>query len=314
MIYTAQFAPPARRASNELPRFVHDLIASPPAAGTGLHGWLFRVARQLHAHRAPDEIERLLAAAVEGCGRHVPAREIQHAVKNSGAHAWQPGASRAIAPGGTSVADPPRWPAVDEPLRASVLATGFGLSDLYEANPVRFDTAPDVDGLVASLFPGNPLLCVATRKERPVTLPREALRGRLAGLQLIVPSPMTTPHGRTTDGRTSARCLGNTGPRRFIVAESDIEGATADEQAAVLGHLADFAPLALVVHSGRKSLHGWYRAHPDEAVCRRFFEYAVKLGADPATWCRCQFVRMPGGIRDTGARQVVWYFRPEVCA
>src|SRR5690349_17937377 len=33
------------------------------------------------------------------------------------------------------------------------------------------------------------------------------------------------------------------------------------------------------------------------------FAYAVSLGADPATWTRSQFVRMPGGRRDNGKVQ-----------
>jgi hypothetical protein len=42
--------------------------------------------------------------------------------------------------------------------------------------------------------------------------------------------------------------------------------------------------------------------------------YAVMLGADPATWTRCQFVRMPNGLRRRpkafGVRQPVFYFNP----
>ena len=38
---------------------------------------------------------------------------------------------------------------------------------------------------------------------------------------------------------------------------------------------------------------------------RRFMNYAVSLGADPATWTRSQFVRMPDGARDHGKRQTV---------
>jgi hypothetical protein len=34
-----------------------------------------------------------------------------------------------------------------------------------------------------------------------------------------------------------------------------------------------------------------------EPTLRLFMEYAVHLGADPHTWVRCQWVRMPGGTR-----------------
>ncbi len=39
---------------------------------------------------------------------------------------------------------------------------------------------------------------------------------------------------------------------------------------------------------------------------------AVSLGADPATWTRSQFVRMPDGTRDNGKRQTVYFFNGEV--
>lgn len=39
---------------------------------------------------------------------------------------------------------------------------------------------------------------------------------------------------------------------------------------------------------------------------------AVRLGADKATWTRCQLVRMPDGTRENGNRQRVHYFAPNV--
>ena len=87
--------------------------------------------------------------------------------------------------------------------------------------------------------------------------------------------------------------------------------------AAVLWHLAQFAPLALAVHSGGKSLHGWFPCwgRPEDKL-RRFMSRAVSLGADPVTWTRSQFVRMPDGLRPTtpsrAKRQSVYYFNPQV--
>jgi hypothetical protein len=169
--------------------------------------------------------------------------------------------------------------------------------------------------LVDDLFPGNPLLCCGGDLKTHVgTGTREELRGQLAGLQFIVPSPMTSEEGhRNSDGELSVRTLENTGPRRFLVIEFD--QGTIDSHAAVLWHLARLAPLVLVVHSGGKSLHGWFScAGADEDTLLRFMRYAVSLGADHATWTRCQFVRMPDGLRPRrGAapvRQRVFHFNP----
>jgi len=105
-------------------------------------------------------------------------------------------------------------------------------------------------------------------------------------------------------------CLNNTGPRRFLVVEFD--QGTFDQHAALLAHLGEKAPLVLVVHSGNKSLHGWfYCAEQPEDRVEKFFNYAVSLGADRATWARCQFVRMPDGRRENGKLQRVVFFNPK---
>jgi hypothetical protein len=120
---------------------------------------------------------------------------------------------------------------------------------------------------------------------------------------------MSATTGTTKDGRTSKHTLDNTGPRRFLVVEFD--AGTADEHAALMMHLAGYAPLVVASHSGNKSLHGWfYCAGQPEDKLLRFMRYAASLGGDPATWTRCQFVRMPDGTRDNGKRQTVFFFNP----
>ena len=122
---------------------------------------------------------------------------------------------------------------------------------------------------------------------------------------------MSAVSGLTKDGRESKHTISNTGPRRFLVAEFDSGGT--DDHAAILIHLAEYAPLVCAVHSGGKSLHGWFfvASQPEDKIVR-FFRYAVSLGADPATWTRSQFVRMPDGTRNNGARQTVFFlnFKP----
>jgi hypothetical protein len=70
--------------------------------------------------------------------------------------------------------------------------------------------------------------------------------------------------------------------------------------------------LVCVTHSGGKSLHGWYRAlDRSEPELRNFMDYAVRLGADHATWTRSQFVRIPDGLRENGRRQFCFYLNPK---
>lgn len=173
------------------------------------------------------------------------------------------------------------------------------------------DNDAHTETIADKLFPGNALLCCGESSSVFDTKPREEWRGQLSQLQLIVPSPMSAATGLTKDGKESKHTLANTGTRRFLICEFDT--GTTDEHAAILIHLAGFAPLVCAVHSGNRSLHGWFYVHGQpEAMVEKFFRYAVSLGADRATWTRSQFVRMPDGTRDNGNRQTVFFlnFKP----
>jgi hypothetical protein len=287
--------------SGQLPAFLQELLSTPPEAGEGVHGWLFRVARNLHAHLPAGEIVSLLERRVETCGRFVPRSEIIAAVQNSLPCAWQPGSQS------QPIHSAPKWPSVNQEQREAVIASGFGLVDLWElSNPRIDDDKAHTEQIIDRLFLGNPLLCCGKSKTDFDTKPREDWRGELSRLQFIVPSTMSAITGKTKDGRESKHTLDNTSPRRFLVCEFD--QGDLDAHAALLLHLGGYAPLVCALHSGGKSLHGWFYVHGqlDEKVLR-FFRYAVSLGADLATWAPVQFVRMPDGDRDNGKRQTVFF-------
>jgi hypothetical protein len=292
-------------AVQTLPDWLRDLVAAPPRAGEGVHAWLFRVARQLHAHLPAGEIVRLLETQVAQCGRHVPRAEIVSAVQNALACAWQPTGKAAPA---QTVS---KWPAVNQEQREAIICEGGGLVDLWEASPARIeDSEQHTEAIIDQLFPGNPLLCCGKSNSAFDTRPREDWGGHLSELALIVPSPMSAVEGVTKEGKPSRHTLSNTGARRFLIVEFDT--GTPDEHAALLLHMAGYGPLVLAVHSGNKSLHGWFycTGQPEDRLYR-FMRYAVSLGADRATWSRCQFCRMPDGTRDNGQRQTVFYFNPK---
>jgi hypothetical protein len=290
--------------SGQLPVFLEELLRMPPRAGEGVHGWLFRVARQLHAHMSALEIVSLLESRVEGCGRAVPRSEIVSAVQNSISCAWQPCGRDG---GGSSIVSAPKWPALNQEQREALIRDGGGLVDLWELSDPRLDDSQThTEEIIDRLFPGDPLLCCGLSKSKFETRSRTEWRGGVDGLQLIVPSPMTARSGLTKEGKESAHALSITGPRRFLVIEFD--SGDPDEHATLLIHLAGFAALVCVLHSGGKSLHGWFfvEGQPEEKVLR-FFRYAVSLSADERLWGPSQFVRMPDGPRDNGKRQSVFF-------
>jgi len=285
----------------QLPQFVRDLLASPPAIGNGVNAWLFRVARVMHPYRDHGEIVATLAASL--ANQPVAMLDIERAVKNSKDAAWSPDAP-------LSAYRPQSWPAINLEQREAITASGGELADLWERSPVKWeDSKNHTEEIIDALFPDNPLLCVGRSSRVFATRSRSKWKGRLSGMQLIVPSPMNSRTGLTKEGKESEHTLSNTGPRQFLVIEQD--QGTPHEQASILLHLSKIGPLVLAVHSGSKSIHGWFSClGRADADLRAFMSYAVSLGADPATWTRSQFVRMPDGTRDNGSRQRVFYFNP----
>ncbi|MES2659976.1 MAG: hypothetical protein V4689_15250 [Verrucomicrobiota bacterium] len=286
------------------------MVAAVPASGGGVHGWLHNVARQLHFHRDRASIISLLTSAVGGCGRHVPAREIEAAVDAAAKVAWMPSGSRS--PVGNK--PKPQWPSINSEMREAIIKNEpFDLASLADASPMRCDQeSTPTEWLIDEIFPGNPLLCVGKSAYDFRTAPRNAFRGHLARYQFITPSAMLAKTGLTKEGKVSEHCLENTGARMFLVTEFD--SGSSDEQAALIWHLRKFAPLAMALSSGGKSIHAWWNCQGlDESVPRKFMRYAVSLGADHATWTRSQFVRMPNGWRpDKKKCQEVYFFNQDV--
>jgi hypothetical protein len=306
----------------KLPKQVLEVLNNCPREGNGVHSWLFKTALQLHRYFSEDKIFELL---MENLSCQRPEREICEAIANAGRYAR----------GEMSVGRQTLWPTVDYTMvHKIVVECPVRFDDLSSISPTDLSTeGPRTEEILNALYPGNPLLCVGRSVNACWTKPREFWRGRESDFQFIVANPMTNETGIKTDGKASQRCIDNTGPRAFVVVEFDIseDGAwapyvrdwrnrgitTVDANAALIIELATKGlprlPLALAVHSGGKSVHAWFPCPglTDDQV-RPFMARAVRLGADKATWTRCQFVRMPDGMRDNGNRQRVHYFAPNV--
>jgi hypothetical protein len=345
-----QVLPPRSAASvdlTQLPNWLKALLDSCPCAGDGVHFWIFRVARHLLAHFDQVGCFELIKAKATGCGR--PQRkleaEIASQIRNAQARMWRPEDPVAwerrtgVCPPDVSVPLPPPappWPQPDIEQIGVIVERGFGLVDLFERSPIRFDDeqVSRAEEIIDILFPDDPLLCLGKSRATFATQRREVWRGHLHELPLVVPNPMLDYLGRTAEGHFSEHTKANTARRTYLVAEFDFaefgrDGKTpscwaplvrgwqdrgvtvADGSAALLWCLAERLPLVCITHSGNKSLHGWYQVFgQSENALREFMAYAVKLGADPATWTRSQFVRLPSGLRENGRRQLCYYLDP----
>lgn len=209
-----------------------------------------------------------------------------------------------------------KWPSENTWMRKRIVSSGPELADLLEFSPLVLESkSSDALRYVSQLFPGDPLVCCGKDMMTFWTKRISEFGDSLANFQFIVPSPMSNRLGKIKDPEPggpfeSAHTFDNTGERRYAVVEFDT-GAY-DDHAALLWHLGDFAPLVMAVHSGGKSLHGWFSVCGDtEDEVFKFYRYAVSIGADYHTFLKSQFVRMPDGRRKCGRRQEVFYFNPE---
>jgi hypothetical protein len=220
--------------SNSTPSFIHDLLAHPPQAGEGVHGYLFRVALKLHPYWTDDEIYAWLREFGNTCGRFVPDREITDAIEDSRPFAWQGyGQKPASAANGNGMspphAPPPPWPVPDQDLIEQICRQGPCLSTLREASPVKFDDGLlHAEEIIDALFPGDPWLCCGLSTYSFSTKRRSEWHGSLSEQALIVPSPMIGRFGFTKNDEVSEHAQSAVGPRQYLVLEFDFSEKTRD--------------------------------------------------------------------------------------
>lgn len=274
-----------------------DRLANPPEAGRGRHTYLFSIAASFHRLGVPmDEIKRRLEASCRRAGWHDRIADIPRDLAKIGAldqdaeygpRVWFPEASQ----------DARRIAAKASPM-FSPTDTGLRAHDVLPA-----------------LYGPDAWVCVASDAQHATTQRLEDVLPIAERMPFVVANAMTAARGKTKMGNPSARCHGNAcapALRRFVVVEFDT-GEDLAIQARYLSALHRPAcPLALVVFSGGKSLHGWFNvAGLPEAEKLTAFRRGCLLGADQSLWDRAKLVRMPGGTRHDGTRQFIAYFEPE---
>ena len=299
-----------------------------PKPGVGeLYGAIYSaVIAGLAEERSSAEVHYLVRETAIRRGR--PKHQADQDVRSSliSAHRWLSG-TQVNAEGAQSLIPrkaPTNWKAIHH-----IVMSGSTLDDVRECSG---KVPPDTASILQAIYHPETLLCCGSEMHdaRTQSLSEWLIEG-LSGLRLIVPNPMTKTMGINQQGRSSARCLDNTGVRKFLVVEFDfaigknaecdetikamekIGRTTADMNAALHVRLQEFLPLGMVVYSGGKSLHGWYPCTElTEEEQGKFLRYALSLGADPMLFTSCQLARIPWGIRDNGNIQEVVYFNEEV--
>ena len=198
-------------------------------------------------------------------------------------------------------------------VKRAVQEASWTLDDMWEESPLRVDEATPAE-LLSMLFDPADLVCCGSVNRFSTFPSPEWLGGHWMGDQ-VVPNPCRTRLGVTLskEGKLSAHSRDATGRRKYLIVESDDEDMSFDEKASVLRYLRDHtgATLRMVVHSAGKSLHGWFKADPDESANWAFMEFACLLGADRRMWLPEQLARLPNAVRIKNSLvQKTYYFDP----
>jgi hypothetical protein len=282
-------------------RTAERLRAMPGEGGT--HRWLAQVASGLRHLLTADACFKFLRRCCDEAVAHrtVPDAEIAAAVDFA-----YSGQQVAKANFGRSPVD---WPKPNPALIARVFAE---TAPAFDADA---DTDLDPADVLPSLFRPGELVCSGRTNDRASVRPLEDTIADAAWLQFVVVNPMRGREAVNYEGKRSVRCQNNTGIRRHLVAEFDDRTLSKSQQAQLIGRLATFVPLVMVVDSGGQSLHAWFRVdHMPARDQVRFFYVACLLGADPSRWDICGWLRMPGGLRVIEGvptiRQRILHFNP----
>lgn len=275
---------------------------------SGLHTYLYHYAC-LCAEEEVDPNEAIchMTECVGSLSYHrdVPEREIRSAVEDAystviGGH---PRNARAL----------PRY----DRDSAKIIYESYQITreDLMGDSPIPPPDSPSE--VMTHLFASDELVCIAKELKFAKTLPVRVwleFDQELKNYQFLVPHPMTSKKGETKDGRMSSRTVSNTGKRRRIVCDFDLPKA--EMQPSLIVHLCEYCGQdpELILTSGGKSLHAWWRIDdwPDEDI-KTFEDEAARIGADPALLGearKCQLVRLPAGTRENGNSQSILFWNP----
>lgn len=193
----------------------------------------------------------------------------------------------------------------DDSLINEVRKSGFNQSALTLESPNKNPDSLSSAEVLERLFPDDPLLCFAPFPYKCFVKRRSEFY-RVESLPYMVPQPML-PSAVSAKPPEGIRNKDTIGPRKYIVYESD--NLDLDTQAAVIKRLSSELPLQVVVHSGNKSLHAWFRTEgrsEDELIT--FKRLAIWMGACTGPLLRTQLVRTPAAINSkTGKKQTVLY-------
>jgi hypothetical protein len=288
-----------------------------PKTGEGVNQRVMAVTSRIAKMRLwigeDEKAHEVIREEADACGREISDAEIQSLLDGARDYFSKYPNSKKKAP--------QKFPKLDHKRLAKLENIEEG--SLFDSSPVRGLSIFKPHWFLEQLFPDDSYVCVGKKWKGggyPCTTRKLADHNKawLNRQELVVPARMTAEKGirkgakdpeNPTAKDLQDRGLNNTGDRLYLVIESDVLDKA--EQEKVLYHYSKKLPLAMIVDSAGKSLHGWFNVFDkEEDEVMKFLKGACRLGADERMKVRCQLCRLPNGLRK-GEQQTVLYFNPE---
>lgn len=295
-----------------------DPVYIPPTHGihTSLFAFACRCVEQGYTH---EQIENFIHQGLES-------HETRRTVSDHEIDAQITGAFLKIH-GDLAETEPRRTPIEPRQPKVSKNYSARAARAVYQARKADWDalrklsTAPfpkDSKEVLSTLFRPKDLINMGVGKRETQTMALEKWLNQSGfdRLEFMVPHPMIAKEGVTKSGRAfRPRTQSNTGPRQRVITDFDIPDM--DWHPSLILELAEYCGELpeLVMYSGGKGLHAWWRINgASSSAVLEFENEAVRLGADRILMgesSRMQLCRIPQAIRkENGKVQEIVLWNP----
>ena len=212
-------------------------------------------------------------------------------------------------------------PKIENALDTFISGVSMEMIDLMEESQIRLIDDPAIDGRIVLeiLYGLDEFLFIGDVFSREVKKVREWLNDDLSKYPHIIPNPMTGESGFTDTAKISYRCENTVKDLRYAVCEMD--EVPLDKQVSFWLRCIELkVPVAAVIHSGRKSLHGWVKVDCGDDCDKwesdvkgwLFGEFGKNYGLDGACSNKARLSRLPGHNRESGGQQRLLYLNGDV--
>ena len=298
-----------------------------PGEGNGCHTFLLGVATYgIKAGMDKDQIFHDIRSQIPQGRRNVSDQEIRSAIERASMDTLPIEAIKGKSI--VSIHEKPLFHKPKELVKAEYLdnllkrGRGFDEADFWEASPVRLLDEPSNDALLLLdiLYASSDILFIGDQYSKKVmSVDKWKVHIEKNGtrdLPHIIPNPLSGQQHKTQMGKLSYRCDAAVQEYRFSVAEFD--SLSCEDQFAFWAAVP--LPLAALIYTGGKSLHGWVRIENVDTetkwtTCieeKLYKQRLIPMGVDPACRNESRLSRLPGHFRSATQRwQRLLYLNPE---